>query len=222
MRIFGRTKNPRSSSPLSPTIGGPIGGVAVPSTTVRAIAPNVQPFGYADPGVCYEDDDCAWPNVCIDNVCQPASTGTAQGWIPDTIKLPQICGTKVCPPGWTCVTEQSGANACIYSPPNAPVGPSYGGLAPLSAAQVAYLRDRALRFQQTVGDALGLPFGAYVKTAEGREVIAELAATAVFGDDMNYATGLPSPEWQGEGRWAQAYYLVRDSLPAWMSDAGLP
>ena len=137
-------------------------------------------------------------------------------WVPTTIKLPQICGTKVCPPGWTCVVEESGANACIYSPPSAP---PQGALvhALLTPAQMVHLRDRALRFQQTVGEAMGLGFGDIAEMNDGPEVIAELAATSLFGDDNNMATGDPSPEWEGQTMWAQAYYYVRDNLAAWLT-----
>lgn len=32
--------------------------------------------------------------------------------LPTTVRVPQICGSQVCPPGWTCKIEQSGSTAC--------------------------------------------------------------------------------------------------------------
>lgn len=37
----------------------------------------------------------------------------------DKIKLPAICGSQICPPGWTCKVEQSGSTSCVWSPPTA-------------------------------------------------------------------------------------------------------
>lgn len=84
----------------------------------------------------------------------------------------------------------------------------------LSSSDVAYLQDRALRFQQTLSDAMGLPFGGALQSSEGRDAVATLAATALTGDDFNYATGQPSVGYSG-ARWSAAHTLVSSNIQAW-------
>lgn len=58
------------------------------------------------------------------NALRQRSTTSAWGGLED-IQLPQICGTKVCPPGWVCQVGQDGSNSCIWTPPNAPKTPGF-------------------------------------------------------------------------------------------------
>ena len=88
----------------------------------------------------------------------------------------------------------------------------------LSASDVAYLKDRSLRFQQTLSDLIEAPFGDALQSNDGREAVAMLAATALVGDDMNYATGQPSVGWN-QAKWLAAFHLVKNNVVTWFTQA---
>ena len=62
-----------------------------------------------------------------------------------------------------------------------------------------------------------LPWGAVLNTEEGEHAVATLAATALAGEDYNYATGQPSVGWNGM-KWAAAYNLVKNQVKSWLSE----
>ena len=87
----------------------------------------------------------------------------------------------------------------------------------LNAADVAYLKDRALRFQQVISQIAEVPFEP-PRGEDGRLAVAALAAIARFGDDVDYATGRPSVEFNAI-KWEAAHALVRDNIMRWFDDA---
>ena len=89
---------------------------------------------------------------------------------------------------------------------------------PLTLANIAYLKDRSLRFQQTLSDLVEMPFGHALQSNDGREAVAVLTATALVGDDVNYATGQPSIGYD-EKKWISAYHLVNNNILAWFQQA---
>src|SRR5690606_35606527 len=95
---------------------------------------------------------------------------------------------------------------------------SPGGFVPsnqiLTAADIAYLKDRSLRFAQVLTTAFELNGGGPLEILErvdGRNLVATLTGLGRFGDDHNYATNQPSPEWN-EAKAGAAYELVRNNV----------
>ncbi len=97
--------------------------------------------------------------------------------------------------------------------------PGTGTAAPsaLSAADVVYLKDRSLRFQQVISQMAEIPFGP-PRGEDGRLAVAAMATVARFGDDVDYATGRPSVEFNAI-KWEAAFALVRDNIMGWFEDA---
>lgn len=91
----------------------------------------------------------------------------------------------------------------------------------LTPADIAYLKDRSLRFAQLVSsDNIGQhPFNS-LDHHDGREIVAAITATARFGDDYNYATKKPSIEYN-QAKWKAAFDLVNTNIIAWATIAGL-
>ncbi len=115
------------------------------------------------------------------------------------------------PAGMPGITAQPSVSSPMVPVPL----PLAGGA--LDAADMAFLKDRALRYQQILGEILGTPFGSILQISDGRARVAAMTALARFGDDVNYATNQPSVGFNQAKREA-ALVMVETNVLEWFKE----
>jgi hypothetical protein len=139
--------------------------------------------------------------------------------------MPGAHAGSIAGPGLVSSAAPAAAVAQVLLPAAQYVQPIAGGSGPavdvgvatqlLSSQQKYWLHDRALIFIDILSQALERDVGQdLADNTDTRQVIATLAAAAMFGDDYNRVTHRDNTGWNAAG-WTAARDYVEQNLVAW-------